>query len=176
MANIRLKKVETIRFQISQKDSAGMELLWKDGSLYLSLSKLLLNDGNIWYAIPFEELRDIEAEDDGKITFKIEGAELRIRGDSAEKLMALRHLLLPLIESKIEDGELMEELVKLMLLGINRKEVMASLLKRDVNTIAAVMKEAEEKGYISDMTVTEKGWGLLSTEEKEMMEKMGVQI
>ncbi len=174
MASTHLKKVETIMFQISQEDSAGMELLWKDGSLYLSLSKLMIDDGNIWYAIPFEELRDIEAGDDGGITFKIEGANLRIRGESAERLMALRHLLLPLIERKTEDGELIGELVKLLLLGIKDREIIASLLKRDVRTISALIKEAEEKGYTAGMSVTEKGKSLLSAEEKEMIEKAGV--
>ncbi len=176
MADTELQKVETVMFQISHGDGVGVSLMWKDGSLYLSVSKIMITDGERWYAVPFEDLKDVSAGDEGYISLKIDGAEIKIRGESAERLMAFRHLLLPLIEKRPEDEEILEELIKMILLGIKDKRVIASLLKRDVSAIEDAMKKAEKLGYIDGGRVTEKGKSILSDEEKEIMRKAGVDV
>lgn len=176
MNEVELQKVETVTFQISQEDGAGMSLIWKDGSLYLSISTLVLTDGKEWYSIPFRELRDIAMGDEGCITLKIEGAEIKMKGKNAERLMALRHLLLPLIERRPDEKELMESLIKLMLIGINDRRIIAAILRRSVEKVKELIKEGEKRGYISGISITSKGKSLLSEEEKENMRRAGVKI
>ncbi len=177
MADTEFQKVDTIMFRISQEhDDVGMELMWRDGSIYLSISKVMITDGERWYAIPFEELRGIDALDDDSINLRIEGVDIRVRGENAERLMALRHLLLPLIDNVPKDGELLRDIIKLLLLGIKDREIIASLLKRSAEEIAKIMESAEGDAYITDGEVSEKGKSLLSKEEKEMIEKAGVRI
>ncbi len=177
MTDTEFQKVDTIMFRISQEhDDVRMELMWRDGSIYLSISNVMITDGERWYAIPFEELRGIDVLGDDSISLRIEGAHIRVRGENAERLMALRHLLLPLIESVPEDGELLRDLIKLLLLGIKDEDIIASLLKRDRNEICRIMENADMEGYLEGSEVTVKGKSLLSEEEREIIEKAGVKI
>ena len=176
MSETELQKVESVAFQINSDDDVGLGLVWKDGSLYLSISKIVLTDGERWYAIPFKDLHDIKAGDEGCISLKIEGAEIKVKGENADRLMALRHLLLPLIDRKVEDGRLMEELLKILLLGIKNREVIASLLKRDLSTVDDLMESAERLGYVLGDEVTPKGKSILPDKDREMMRKAGVDI
>jgi hypothetical protein len=170
-----LQKVESVMFQINQDGETGVGLIWKGGTLYLSISELMLTDGEKWYSIPFAELEDISKEEEG-VELRIEGANIRIKGENAERLMALRHLLLPLVEKKPENEELMVDVIKLYLIGIKDKEVIASLLKRTVVEIDGVIKNLEKDGYMSENRVTEKGVSLLSEEDIETLKKAGVRI
>ena len=152
-----------------------MGLLWKDGSLYLSISGLMLTDGDRWYSIPFKDLKDIEA-DEGEILLKIDGAEIRIKGENAERLMALRHLILPLIDGVPKEDELTVDVIKMLLIGIKDRDVIGALLKKDPADIERIMENAEKNGYISGYDVTGKGKALLSPEDMEMLRKAGVKL
>ena len=155
----KLQKVEEITFRVSDADAeSGLNLVWKDGALYISLSDMMMTDGNVWYEVPFRSLEDIGNPDEGVITLIAENVSITLKGAQAERLMALRHLLLPLIERMPEDGELMRDFLKLLLVGIKDRNVISSLIKRDMNTVDELIDEAKSKGYISDgLDVTELG-------------------
>ena len=176
MSDAEIRKVESVMFQISQSEDMGIELLWKDGSLYLSISGLIITDGDRWYSIPFKELKKIESVDEGEITLKIDGASIRIKGKNAERLMALKHLILPLIDGFPRNEELMVDMIKMLLIGIKEEKIMAAIMKRGLEEIKELMKRAEDEGYISGYEVTTKGRSLLSPEDIEVLRKAGVEI
>ena len=175
MSDAELQKVESVMFKINQSGEVGMGLLWKDGALYLSISEVMLTDGDRWYSIPFKDLKDI-GTDEENIVLKIDGAEIRIKGENAERLMALRHLLLPLIDGIPAKDELMVDMIKILLIGIKEKEIIAALLKRSPEEVKKLMESAEKNGYVAEYEVTDKGKSLLSSEEVDMMRKAGVKI
>ncbi len=165
-----LQKVGNVSFRIVDKN-LDMGFTWKDGVLYLTLQNVMLTDGDTWYEIPIKELRDIEAEKDESISFVVENMSLNIKGKSAERLLALRHLLLPLIDGSPTGSELTESVIKLLLLGIDDLDVQASLLKREPEEIRDVISKAEKEGLIKSGIVTEKGKAFLTPEERELLEK-----
>lgn len=103
MSEISLKKVQNVSFSvIFQALEPEIGIFWKDGGLYLSYSRLLLDDEKgKWYEIPFKEISSIELEEEGKdvvLNFRFGGSGgLRVKGENKETLLALRHFLLPLI-------------------------------------------------------------------------------
>ncbi len=155
----KLQKVGEITFRISDAGAEnGLNLVWKGGALYISLSDMMMTDGDVWYEVPFRSLEDIGNPDEGVITLVAENVSITLKGAQAERLMALRHLLLPLTERRPEDGELMRDFLKLLLVGIKDKDVISSLIKRDLKTVDELAAEAKSKGYVSDeLDVTEKG-------------------
>ena len=165
-----LQKVGDISFRI-QDENMDMSFLWKDGELYLTLHTVMLTDGNIWYEIPIKDLKDIEVGDDSSVRFVVDSMSLGIKGRSAERLLALRHLLLPLIEGKT-GKDLEEGIVKLMLLDIDDLRIISSLLKRDTEEVRGAIRKAEMNGLIHNGKVTEKGMRFLPEEDMEILEKM----
>ena len=165
-----MQKVGNVSFRIVDKN-LDMGFTWKDGVLYLTLHNVMLTDGNTWYEIPIKELRDIETGSDESISFVVEDMSLNIKGKSAERLLALRHLLLPLIDGVPEGADLTEGVIKLILLGIDDPGVMASLLKRNTEDVIITLEDAERNGFIEAGRVTEKGKEFLSPEERELLEK-----
>jgi len=102
MSEISLKKVQSVSFSVifpALEPEIG--ILWKEGGLYLSYSRLLLDDEKgKWYEIPFKEISSIELEEEGKeavLNFRFGSGGLRVKGENKETLLALRHFLLPLI-------------------------------------------------------------------------------
>ncbi len=164
----KMQKVGNVTFRIVASN-VDMGFVWKDGALYLTLNNLMLTDGDIWYEIPIKDLQNIENRE-GTLSFEVESMSLTIKGKNAERLLALRHLLLPLIEGEGGGEELAESIVKLMLLGIKDEKIMASVLKVDEDEIRDGLKKAEENGLIHGKDVTEKGKSLLSPEEIELLE------
>lgn len=168
-----MQKVGNVTFRIVDSN-LDMGFLWKDGTLYLTLNNVMLTDGNIWYEIPIKNLERIDREG-GAVSFEVESMTLTVKGKNAERLMALRYLLLPLIEGTSSDDDLTESIIKLMLLGIREESIMASLLKRDVEDVRASVSYAENNGLIRNGEVTEKGKKMLPPDERALLEEADMQ-
>jgi hypothetical protein len=166
-----LQKVGDISFRIWD-ENMDMRFLWKDGELYLTLHTVMLTDGNAWYEIPIKDLRNIEVVDERTVRFVVDKMNLSIKGKRAERLLALRHLLLPLIEGETE-RDIEEGVLKLMLLDIDDPMIISSLLKKDAEEVRAAILKAEMKGFIHDGKVTEKGMRSLPEEDIKLLEKVG---
>ncbi|MGM0510332.1 MAG: hypothetical protein ACQESD_04305, partial [Thermoplasmatota archaeon] len=103
---MKAQKVDNVSFAIEQEDpDVRLNLVNKEGALYLSLSDLFLREDGNWYEIPIEKLQDIEvlSKEPLELKFSIPSLNIKVRGEYAEKLLALRHLLLPYIQEKILD-------------------------------------------------------------------------
>ena len=104
---MKAQKYEDVEFVINQTtENFKANLIWKKGGLYLSLSGLFLTDGTVWYELPVKDLNNISIirEEPLKLKFKIPSFDVVISGDHAERLLALRHFLLPYISGKMEDN------------------------------------------------------------------------
>ena len=164
-----MQKVGDVTFRIVDSNM-DMSFVWRDGALYLTLHNVMITDGDVWYEIPIKDLENIEADGES-VSFVVESMTLTMKGRNADRLMAVRHLLLPLIEGAPPGKDLTESVIKLMLIGIKDEDVMSSVMKRDVSEVREAIESAEKEGLISGGDVTEKGKALLLPEERELLEE-----
>lgn len=149
---MKAKKYENVEFVInySGEDSIKLSLVWKKGGLYLSLSGLFLTDGSTWYELPVKDLENISivSENPLKLRLKIPSLDILISGQRAERLLALRHFLLP----SISDGsgaDKLNSLLRFSALGIKEIEVLSKLLDVDDQKVEDLISVAKDKGYIN---------------------------
>ena len=168
---MKARKYENVEFVInhSGEDSLKLSLIWKKGGLYLSLSGLFLTDGSTWYELPVKDLENISvvSEDPLKLRLKIPSLDIMISGQRAERLLALRHFLLPSISDE-GGADKMKTLLRFRSQGINDKEVLSKLLNVDTQQIEDLSNLAVEKGYINeDYELTELGNTQIALKEEE---------
>ena len=168
---MKARKYENVEFVInhSGEDSLKLSLIWKRGGLYLSLSGLFLTDGSTWYELPVKDLENISvvSEDPLKLRLKIPSLDIMISGQRAERLLALRHFLLPSISDE-GGADKMKSLLRFRSQGINDKEVLSKLLNVDSQQIEDLSNLAIEKGYINeDFKLTELGNAQIVIKEED---------
>jgi len=167
-------QLEEVKFAISPKDSGiNIGLVWKAGKLYLAMSGIMISDGNVWYEIPIEKIRDISITEDNppRLRINIPALDIEVSGERAETLIALRHFLLPQLVARGEDEEL-ANLVKLWGAGLHSPLLISSLMKTDERRVYHLIEKAEKEGYISGEEITEKGIDLLSEEDVAFIKKL----
>ena len=169
---MKAQKYENVEFVINHSgdDSIKLSLIWKKGGLYLSLSGLFLTDGSTWYELPVKDLENISIVNDEplKLRLKIPSLDIMISGQRAERLLALRHFLLPSISGG-GGADKLNSLLRFRALGIKEDEILTKLLDVDVQKIENLTSVAEEKGYIgADGELTELGKSQIKTEEEEI--------
>ena len=82
-------------------ESTSVRLQLRNGELCLSISGVLLSGKGLWYELPLRDIKRVDIVEDGevKLRFVMEDLEVTIKGNNPYHLRALRHLLLPFIES-----------------------------------------------------------------------------
>jgi len=149
-------------------DGLKLSLVWRKGGLYLSLSGLFLTDGSTWYELPVKDLENISVESDEplKLRLKIPSLDIMVSGQRAERLLALRHFLLPSISDEGGSDKL-RSLLRFIAIGITDKELLCKLLSVETQKVDDLTGIAREKGLIgSDGKLTEAGNALISTPQE----------
>lgn len=149
---MKARKYENVEFVINHStDDVKLSLIWKKGGLYLSLSGLFLTDGDTWYELPVRELENISVISDSplKLRIKIPSLDIMISGERAEKLLALRHFLLPYISGEKDDDEV-KALLRFWGIDIRDVSVLSKLLKTESAKVVKLIDEAKAKGLIDE--------------------------
>jgi hypothetical protein len=152
---MELHKVEDVDFRINQGPIAdgNINLILKEGELYLSLENVVLTDGKKWYDLPISELENVQviSDDPIQLRFQLPSLEVIVSGKYAERLMALRHFLLPYIQPKREElmKENMKFLFKFWTLGIRDPQPLALLLPLTVDEVKKLITSAKEENLIT---------------------------
>ena len=92
--------IDIVNFDFRMKDnSKEYNLASGGGKLYITDDGLLLSDGNSWYQIPFNEVKDIIDldYDNPSLLLNLSSLKIFIHGSQANILSALRHYLLPYV-------------------------------------------------------------------------------
>jgi len=147
---MKARKYENVEFVINHStDDVKLSLIWKKGGLYLSLSGLFLTDGATWYELPVKELEKISVVSDTplKLRIKIPSLDILISGERAEKLLALRHFLLPYMAGETDGNEL-KGLLRFWGMEIRDLDILSKLLKMEENEVEQLIKNAKLKGLI----------------------------
>lgn len=169
---MKARKYEDVEFVIDQKaDNFQANIIWKKGGLYLSLSGLFLTDGTTWYELPVRDLDNISIirEEPLKLKFKIPSFDVTISGEHAERLLALRHFLLPYISGKKHENE-MKALLKLWAIGIRDPHILRKLLGLDQEKVEELIKKARaEKILYENGDIGPNGNSMLTDEEREFL-------
>ncbi len=178
---MELHKIENVDFSINDGliSDEDINLVWKEGELYLSLRNLVLKDKNRWYDFPLKELENVQiiSEHPTKLKFQLPSLEVIVTGEYAERLLALRHFLMPLIHPKRE--ELMKEnlntLIKFWHLGVRNPVALATIMPLTVEEIRKLANHAKEEDLITpNGRLTEKGYERFSPEERGLLKKLEV--
>jgi hypothetical protein len=172
---MKAQKYEDVQFIISQDGDGepNLNLVWKDGGLFLSLSGLFISDGETWYELPVSDLVNVNIinEEPLQLRFKIPALDVVVTGKRAERLLALRHFLLPYIKHDRERSGA-KVLLKFLAVGIFDLDILARLMGEDEGTIAGMLQDARKEGMVSDDgRVTEKGLSLLSADERKILKR-----
>lgn len=99
--------------------------------------------------------------------------KITVSGGFAEKLLALRHLLLPYIKEENSVKEPILGVLKLWGLNIKDTKAISDLLDIDSSKVEDLLKEAKENELIKDNQLTKKGKKLLD-EDGDLLEKLEV--
>jgi hypothetical protein len=174
---MKARKYENVEFVInhSTSEDVKMSLVWKKGGLYLSLSGLFLTDGATWYELPVKDLERISVLSDTplKLRLQIPSLDIMISGQRAEKLLALRHFLLPYISGEGKEDVLCS-LLKFWVIGIKDVDVLSKLLKLDEKKVKDLIAAAKEKGYMDKKgKVTKSGGEMVSDENNILLRREG---
>jgi hypothetical protein len=178
---MELHKVENVDFKINQGpvSEGNINLILKEGELYLSLENLVLTDGKRWYDLPINELENIQiiSEEPVTLRFQLSSLEVLVTGKYAERLLALRHFLLPYIQPKRE--EIMKENIKYLLkfwtLGIRDAQALAMLLPLTLEeTNKLIIYAKDQKLITKDGKLSESALEMFSPKEKEILQTLEV--
>ena len=156
---MKAQKVDDVKFEIEKEHrDLKFDILKKEGGLFLSLSNLFFRSDEKWYEIPLEKLEKIEIinKNPPHLEFRIPSMKITVMGGYAEKLLALRHLLLPYINEEIEDEKPLLSILKMWGLGIQDTKAISDLLGIKPNDIEAYLDEALDKGLIKGNIITDK--------------------
>ena len=167
-------QLEEVKFAISPRGSGiNIGLVWREGNLYLAMSGIMISDGDVWYEIPIEKIRDISITEDEppRLHINIPALDIEVSGERAETLIALRHFLLPQLATRGEEEELIT-LIKLWGAGLHSPLLISSLMKTDERKIYHLIEKAENGGYITEEKITEKGESVLSDEDRGFIAKL----
>jgi hypothetical protein len=168
---MKARKYENVEFVINHStDEMKLSLVWKKGGLYLSLSGLFLTDGSTWYELPVKELERITVISDTplKLRLKIPQLDIMITGERAEKLLALRHFLLPYISGERQDSDL-KSLLRFWGIGIKDTSVLSKLLKMEVTEVEEIINEARNKNLIDENDTISPDANRMFSEDEESL-------
>lgn len=178
---MELHKVEDVDFRINQGplSDGNINLILKEGELYLSLENVVLTDGKRWYDLPIKELENIQliSEDPVKLRFQLPSLDVIVTGKEAERLMALRHFLLPYIQPKREEimKENLKYLLKFWTLGIRDAQSLTMLLPLTIDETTKLIASAKEDNLITkEGKLTELALEMFSPKEKEILRTLEV--
>ncbi len=176
----KVHKVDKVDFTIDQETPyrSDFNLVWKEGELYISLTNLMLTDGNKWYEVPIKELENIYLLDQKpvKIQFKLPSVDITVTGEYAERLLALKHFLMPYIHPKREQKAIdnIKNLIKFWSLTIQDIPQLSRLLTLTPEETKKLISLAKKKKLISENgEITPKAYELFSSEEKKFLQSGG---
>lgn len=172
---MKAQKVDDVSFAIEQEDAnVRLNIVNKEGALYLSLSDLFLRENGNWYEIPLEKLQGIQviSKNPLELKFSIPSLNVKVRGEYAEKLLALRHLLLPYIQEKGSDEDPFLSTLKIWGMGVHKQEAIADLLSIDQEDIDEYLDRAKEEGYIEEGKLTDKAKKALDKKDGKDLSKL----
>ncbi|MFO7992111.1 MAG: hypothetical protein R6U61_07465 [Thermoplasmata archaeon] len=173
---MKAQKVDDVKFAIEQEHPADINfsIKRKKGELYLSISDIFFREGDKWYEIPLKKLQSIKviSRNPPELEFSIPALKVKVEGDYAEKLLALRHLLLPYIGEYHEEEQPIKGVVKMWGLGIRKAQAISDLLKLSIDDVRKLLTKARKSGYIQDEGVTQKGKDFLE-ENGNQLDKLG---
>ncbi|MEM3396186.1 MAG: hypothetical protein QW620_07335 [Thermoplasmata archaeon] len=171
---VEAKKFADVEYRISQKiDHCKLDLLWKEGGLFLTLSEILLSHGEQYYVIPIKEIEHISilSEKPVKIVLEFGNIELVFTGEAGHKLSALRHLLLPYIKSAGQPSDKMKVVLLYWAMGIQSIKALSAALGISVEECDMLVAEAKDRKYISKKgKLTRQAMELFSPAEREKLD------
>jgi hypothetical protein len=178
---MELHKIEDVDFTINHDPNSepDINLVWKEGQLYLSLKNIVLTDGKRWYDLPIEELENIRviSENPTRLSFRLPSLEVIVTGKYAERLLALRHLLLPLLHKKRKKimKDCQKDLIRFWSIGVKTPAALATLLPLSSEEIRNIIAQTKEEKLITmDGNLTEKAYEMFSTKERELLQCLEV--
>ena len=168
---MKAHKYENVEFVINHSGDEGIKLslVWRKGGLYLSLSGLFLTDGSTWYELPVKDLENISVVSDEplKLRLQIPSLDIMVSGQRAEKLLALRHFLLPSISDEGGTDKL-KALLRFRELGICDTELLSKIMNVESQKIEDLTGIAKEKGLLdSKGNLTDVGVSLIRVPDKK---------
>jgi hypothetical protein len=178
---MELHKIEDVDFSITQNGDSEehINLVWKEGALYISMKNIVLTDGKKWYDLPIQELENIQviSEKPTKLRFLLPSLEVIVSGKYAERLLALRHFLLPFLHPKREQLMIdnLPSLLKFWSLGVTTPVALSTLLPLTLDETKKLLNIARDEQMISDTgALTQKGLRMFSHLERELLENLEV--
>lgn len=181
VAVMELCKIEDVDFSINHGlvFEEDINLVWNEGGLYLSLRNIMLTDGKRWYDIPIKELENVQVISDNpiKLRFQLPSLEVIVTGKNAERLLALRYLLLPYIHPKRREKmkDSLKGLIKFWCLGIRSVTAFSSLLPLTAEEARKLIASAREVELITqEGRLTDKAYEMFSPTERELLRSLEV--
>lgn len=176
---MQLHKIDDIDFSINQglASDRQLNLVWKKGELYLSMKNIMLTDGEIWFDIPLKDLENIQivSENPTKLRFQLPSLEVIVTGNYAERLLALRHLLLPYLHPKREElmKDSLKTLIKFWSLGVRNPIALTTLVPLTTDEIRTLIISAKEDELITpEGGLTDKAYEIFSSEERDLLRRL----
>lgn len=152
-------------------------MILKEGELYLSLKNIVLRDKKRWYDLPIKELENVEVicENPIKLKFQSPSVEVIVIGKYAERLLALRHFLMPYLHPKRKEKmkDSLKTLIKFWSLGVRDPTAFTNLLQLTAEEIRKLITLAkEEKLITTEGKLTDKAYEMFSPDERKLLKNL----
>ena len=171
---MKAQKLDKVIFRINHlSEEMNIGVSSKEGVVFLSMQGLVLSDGELWYEIPLKELFSVSIVDEEPLKGRLQMAavDVTLSGQKAERISALRHFLLPYISNPPRE-KLMGGVLKIWMMGIRDADSVSKLFSIGREEAGSLLKEAEERGLITDGRLTEKAIEYFTNEEIEFLNNM----
>jgi len=173
---LKVHKIDDVKFSVAEGDNQ-MHPLDRLGELHIAETGIVIREGESIYRISFPSLRSVEVVSNEPLRLRLtsKGFQLEMEGCRAERLWALRSLILPIINGDEKPKPGTKTLLILLGAGVKGVPHLASIMGLDENEVQAMLDDFNSEGIITDsMDMTQQALSLFTPSEKDFLVKLGV--
>ena len=167
---MKVHKIDDVKFSLEK--GSGDHVLSRTGELHLSVEGVIIREGESLFELPFGSLRSLVVSRTKplRLRFASEKFNLELEGTRAERLWALRALILPTINGGNVPKPGLKTMLVLRCTGVKDMGLIGRIMGLDERLMEELMVDARLQGYLNNEdVVTEEGMLLFSGQEKKFV-------
>ena len=167
---MKVHKIDDVKFSLEK--GSGEHVLDRMGELHLSVDGVIIHEGESFFELPFGSLRSLVVSRTKplRLRFASEKFNLELEGTRAERLWALRALILPTINGGDVPKPGLKTMLVLRCTGVKDMDLIGRIMGLTEISMEELKTDARLRGYLTNEdVVTGDGMLLFSGQEKRFV-------
>ena len=171
---MKVHKIDDVKFSLD--GSEELQNLDRQGELHISVKGVIIREGESLFEVPFGSLKSVMVARKNPLRLRL-GSDLfilELEGTRAERIWALRALILPLINGGNTPKPGLKTLLVLLCTRVKDRKLLANIMGLDKSGLEELFIDARLRGYLTEENkVTEEAMELFSDNEQQMVRTLG---